>query len=106
MKPSSFHVLQWLVDTGPGTLLYHLGLMLVEMSFRGAGVCLLARKDVRATHQCGSSTEFGEFLAVDFCTFMVINVYQRPRTAATGMHSELHDVVTAQQHGFSYYYDG
>lgn len=60
----------------------------------------MARRGVRATHQTCGFTDYGEFLAVDFCTFLFVTVYERPRTVATGMHSELNDVLAAQSSDF------
>eukprot|EP00435_Cladocopium_sp_Y103_P005158 s2085_g1.t1 len=39
-------------------------------------------------------------LAVDFCSFLFANVYQRLHTVTTGMHSEISDILAAQRPDF------
>eukprot|EP00434_Breviolum_minutum_P040197 symbB.v1.2.035714.t1/scaffold4845.1/size35134/2 len=60
------------------------------------GVSLLVRTDVQAVHHQAVFTDNGEILALDLCTFCMINVYQRPHSVSLGgMQQEIDELVNS-----------
>lgn len=57
---------------------------------------LLVRTDVQAVHHQAVFSDNGEILALDLCTFCMINVYQRPRSVSLGgMQQEIDELVNS-----------
>lgn len=60
------------------------------------GVSLLVRTDVQAVHHQAVFSDNGEILALDLCTFCMINVYQQPHSVSLGgMQQEIDELANS-----------